>query len=132
MELMGIFFLAVFVEGTVEYFVAPALDKRGLSEYVKYVAVAVGIALCIVYQVDILTRLPVNMTPVHPSIGWIISGIIMGRGSNYFNDFIGLARGDGGHDPEHRFRKTSFEDAKDDIGDTSIASYFGVGNANDK
>jgi len=102
-ELTGIFLLAVFTEATAEYFVAPLLDKGGYSQYVKYVAAAVGIALCAAYQVDILAMLA-GMTAVHPIVGWVVSGLIVGRGSNFLNDLVGLVRGDGGHNPEYRYR----------------------------
>lgn len=106
-ELAGIFLLAVFTEATVEYFVAALFDKAGATapyrRYIPYVAAALGIALCVAYQVDILAMV-VGLTPVHPAVGWVVSGLIVGRGSNFLNDLVGLVRGDGGYSPEYRYR----------------------------
>ena len=107
-ELTGSLLLATFVEATVEYFVAALFakngSKNGYRRFIPYVAAALGIALCVAYQVDILAMV-VGMTPIHPSVGWIVSGLIVSRGSNFLNDLVGLVRGDGGHDPQYRFRK---------------------------
>ena len=102
-ELTGIFLLATLTEGVVEYFVAPLLDN-GYEKYIKHVAAGIGIVLCAAYKMDLLAML-VGMTPIHPAIGWVISGIIVGRGGNILNDIVGLVRGDGGHDASYRFRK---------------------------
>jgi hypothetical protein len=110
-ELTGIFLLAVFTEATVEYFVASQIPKNGEEKTAKYrrcipyVAAVLGVALCVVYRVDVLAML-VGMTPIHPAIGWAVSGLIVGRGgSNFLNDLVGLIRGDGGYPPEYRYRK---------------------------
>ena len=92
-ELTVIFVLAFLVESLVEYFLAKLFEKYGLSDYLKYAAALVGIGLCFAYRIDILLQL-VGMTPVHPIVGYVISGIIIGRGSNFLNDLIDLVRGD--------------------------------------
>lgn len=101
-ELTGIFLLAVFTEATVEYFVASLVKKNGKNDrfrwLIPYVAAILGIGLCVAYQVDILAMIAAGMTPIHPSVGWVVSGLIVSRGSNFLNDMIGLARGDGGAD----------------------------------
>ena len=104
-ELTGILLLATFVEATVEYFVAALFAKNGsYRRFIPYVAAVLGIGLCVAYQVDILAMV-VGLTPIHPAVGWVVSGLIVSRGSNFLNDLIGLVRGDGGHDPAYRFRK---------------------------
>jgi len=83
----GIFFLAFFVEGLVEYLFA----KDNVSQPVlKYIALALGVGLAIAYKVDLLAM--VGLTSVVPLVGNIVSGIIIGRGSNYVNDVIGLLK----------------------------------------
>ena len=138
-ELTGIFVLAVFVEATVEYLIASLVkkngSKNGLRRYIPYVAAVLGVGLCAAYQVDILAMV-VGLTPIHPAIGWVVSGLIVGRGSNFLNDIVGLVRGDGGHDPQYRFRKTSLEGAEDDFNSARPYPHVGFfgdsGGANDK
>ena len=84
---IGIFALAFFVEGLIEYLFA----KDGASQpALKYVALGLGVVLAIAYNVDILAL--VGMTSVVPLVGNVVSGIIIGRGSNVVNDFVGKLR----------------------------------------
>ena len=104
-ELTGVLILATVVEAVVEYFVAPPLKRYAAPPYiVKYVAAGVGILLCVTYNVDILNMLA-SLVPIHPMLGYILSGIIIGRGGNIINDIVGLVRGNGGHDSLDRYRK---------------------------
>lgn len=79
----GIFFLAFFVEGLVEYLFA---KDNGSQPTLKYIALALGVGLAIAYNVDLLALL--GMTSIVPLVGNIVSGIIIGRGSNYVNDVV--------------------------------------------
>lgn len=85
---IGIFLLATFVEGTVEYLFA----KEGVvsQPVLKYIALALGVVLAIAYNVDLLAT--VGMTSIVPLVGNVVSGVIIGRGSNYVNDMVGLLR----------------------------------------
>lgn len=76
-----IFALAVLVEGLVEYFGAPIP-----TAYKRYVAALVGVALCIVYGADLLAIL--GFTASVPYVGAALTGLIVGRGSNYLNDLV--------------------------------------------
>lgn len=100
-KLAGVFVLAFLCEAIVEYLFADLLVAFGkLIEHVgvrvdctkalKYVAVGVGIALCFGYDIDLIAILGFGLKPAHPAIGIILSGIVIGRGSNYLNDFLGL------------------------------------------
>lgn len=93
MEFTLIFLLAIFVEGTVEYFVPES--KKG--EWVKYLAAAIGIALAFAYKTDLVLAL-INAADlkveVVPYVGFVVTGIIIGRGSNYLNDLISRVRGE--------------------------------------
>lgn len=84
MELASIIFLAIFLEGLLTYL----FKKDGVDEppkpWIKYIALLAGIALAIGYRVDIPTMVGL-VTPV-PIINYVLSGIIIGRGSNYVND----------------------------------------------
>lgn len=79
----GFFIAAVFVEGTVEYI----FGKDGKSQpWVKYVALLIGALLAIAYGLDLFAQL--GLVSTIPYIGQICTGVIIGRGSNYLNDFI--------------------------------------------
>ena len=95
----GILVLATIAEELVEYLFAPimdahghnamqpepsgVLDWRGLA--LRYAAALIGIALCIVYQADLLVLF--NLTSPWPWVGWVVTGILIGRGSNFIHDF---------------------------------------------
>lgn len=77
--------LAVFVEGTVEYFFS-ALR----SDLLKYVALVIGVAVCVVFNLDLFGAFGLQASV--PFVGAIMTGIIVGRGSNYVNDFVSKFR----------------------------------------
>lgn len=83
----GILLLAAFVEGLVEYLFA---KQNGSQPVLKYVALGLGVVLAIAYNVDILAMAGL-VSPI-PLVGNVVSGIIIGRGSNYVNDVVGLLR----------------------------------------
>jgi hypothetical protein len=82
-NITSIFVLAVFVEGFIEYFVS---TPEKAQPWVKYIAAAIGVVLSIAYNIDLLATVGVATT--YPFVGSIITGLIIGRGSNYLNDFI--------------------------------------------
>jgi hypothetical protein len=84
---IGILLLATLVEGLVEY----VLGGEGTKPYRKYAALVLGVVLAIAYDVDIPTM--AGLTTTLPFIGNVVSGIIIGRGSNYANDIISAFRG---------------------------------------
>jgi len=79
-QLTLFFLLATLVEGIVEYAgdTVPAAIKQ-------YVAAAVAIALCIAEGADLLAVL--GLTAPYPYVGAIVTGLILGRGSNELHDF---------------------------------------------
>jgi hypothetical protein len=87
-NILGILLLATFVEGLINY-----LFGEGTGEgrsWIKYVSLVAGVLVAIAYKVDIFVMAGLN--PVFPAIGYIVTGIVIGRGSNYLNDFVGLLR----------------------------------------
>jgi len=83
----GILLLATVAEALVEYYVAPFFKRPDGStmESVKYVSMLVGIALAIAYDADLLAIL--GLTTAIPLVGPIITGSLVGRGSNFIHDF---------------------------------------------
>lgn len=92
-NLIGILLLATFVEGSITYVFGKTTQEMPPRPWLKYVSLMLGVALSVAYQVDLLAM--AGMLSIFPFIGNIVSGIIIGRGSNYLNDFITLIKGTG-------------------------------------
>lgn len=80
---LSIIFLATFTEGLIKYI---AGDSKKSRPYMKYVALAVGMVVAVAYQVDIPGM--VGLTTPYLLANYIVSGIIIGRGSNYVHDIL--------------------------------------------
>lgn len=73
--------VAFVVEALVEYFIAEwAGDKA------KYAAAAVGVLLAVGFRMD-LFRAFLGLGSTIPYLGSVITGLVMGRGANFVNDF---------------------------------------------
>ena len=60
-------------------------DTSTVGLLVRYSSALVGVALCILYQVDTLGMLGLQTTV--PVVPFVITGLIIGRGSNFVHDF---------------------------------------------
>ena len=113
--LTALLVLAAFAEALVEYLVKPLVNtlanavpaleappsetasgaeppppREPLSArdlLLRYLAAGVGIALAFSYQVDLFALF--ELSPPAPWLGYLVTGIIMGRGSNFVHDFAG-------------------------------------------
>ena len=74
--------LATLSEGLVEYIFGDWLHKS----YLKYITLVVGVALAWSLQLDLLRELAQVQAP-YP-VGYILTGLIMGRGSQYLHQFV--------------------------------------------
>ena len=83
--LAGIILLAVIVEGVITYLFGKS--ENDSREWIKYLSLAFGVAIAIAYQVNIPAMAGLE-TPF-PYVGYIVSGLVIGRGSNYLNDILG-------------------------------------------
>ena len=83
----SIFILAIFVEGTVEYFFSNPEKKQ---PWLKYVSLLVAVGVCFAAKANLFDLLGVQF--VSPVIGYLLTGVVISRGSNYINDFIGRVR----------------------------------------
>jgi hypothetical protein len=107
-ELVGILILAVAVEAIVEFFIAPAvkpdktpavvpeegamqavvepgIDWRSMA--LRWSAAVIAVLLCIAYQADALDM--AGLASPIPIVGQVVTGLLIGRGSNFINDFAG-------------------------------------------
>lgn len=93
----GIFILAAVVEALTEYLVRPIVklvyklaDPDGevpeTMDALRYVSAGVGVVLCWAYNVDLLAL--AGLQAVVPFVGVIVTGLLIGRGSNFVNDFV--------------------------------------------
>ncbi|MGQ9600490.1 MAG: hypothetical protein ACUVWZ_13840 [Anaerolineae bacterium] len=82
--IVTILVVAVVVESLTEYFVAPAIPEK-YKMYLPYAAALIAVFLCVAYRVDLLAAAGL-VSPI-PAVGWIVSGFLIGRGSNFVNDF---------------------------------------------
>lgn len=87
--ILGAFMLAVLVEGTLTHLFGESTEENQ-KPWLRYVSLILGVGAALAYQVDLLAAL--GLPAVYPLIGWIASGLIIGRGSNYLNDFISRVR----------------------------------------
>jgi len=100
MEALGIIVvmigLAFLVETLTEAVVGPIFDKTpALTPHkwaIMYVALVVGVAGALIYKFDLIALLAetVNVNPpISPGIfGMVITGLAIGKGSNYLHQFI--------------------------------------------
>lgn len=95
LAILGVILLLAFlVETLVEYFAAPVFDKIPKLTAAKwslmYVAMAVGIFGAFVYSFDLLYLLGQLLGVAVPQTpyGIVITGMAIGRGSNYLHDIL--------------------------------------------
>ena len=92
--LLVAFILAATVEGAVEYFVKPWFSEEsrqrfpGIKEIPKYLALLVGCILALAYELDVIGEIS-KIRPDPAWVGYILTGLLIGRGSNYFHNILG-------------------------------------------
>jgi len=100
-DMFALIFLSTFVEGFVKYVfdvftgvedgTPKSSDKIArLKPYTHYVALVLSVAIAFAYRVDIPAMF--GLVTNHLYVNYLISGIAIGRGSNYLNDLISKVR----------------------------------------
>lgn len=77
--MIEILFLTAFNESFVEYLL-------GSSKYKKYLALLFGVLFSVLLEISIPELIGLSFN--FEILEWIISGIIIGRGSNYLHDIV--------------------------------------------
>lgn len=90
MELLGLGFLATFVEGLITYLFGKTAEDQPPRPWLKYVSLILGVLLALAYQIDIGTA--VGLVSPFPVVGSVLSGLIIGRGANYLNDIMSFIK----------------------------------------
>lgn len=87
MKLAAIVFIAVIVEGLVEYIKLsfPKFAETTWAIFVSTIALGVGAALT--FGIDLFEI--IGIPTAVPYVGQILTGVIVARGSNYVYDVIG-------------------------------------------
>lgn len=90
--------LALLVESMIEYFT----DGLPIPAWAKKAGAAgVGVALALIYQIDVFAFL-LNAAPLWPPIGPVLTGLVLGRGANYVHDFAARVTTPESRDPSPR------------------------------
>lgn len=81
-------FLALINERIIELLLKPVLEKIDRMIFVPYVAMLTGLVISVVFQVDLITPLAeaVGLQPLTPWAGYIVTGLLVGGGSNFLHD----------------------------------------------
>ncbi len=95
-----VMFIAFLIEALVEFFISVWFDKIPALKDFKwvqmYVAAAVGILAAFLYQLDLVHLLSVFLSQLSGTVmiivitpfGLIVTGLAMGRGSNFIHDIF--------------------------------------------
>ncbi len=78
-------FLALFVEWFCERF----FGKKFQGDWMIYLSAAIGILVCVLFRLDALQLLNVPPPIGAPYTGQVITGLIVGAGSNVVHKFFG-------------------------------------------
>lgn len=84
MEFLGLFLSAIVVEGIISYI--KLFFVEGKFQWQNIVAIALGVFVAIIYQVDIFNIF--GMMPLVPYVGTTLTGILISRGSNYIYQIV--------------------------------------------
>lgn len=77
--------LATLTESTAEFLFG---SIELLKTWMPYIALGIGVLVSIAYRLDILNAL-FGVSAPEPYVGWIVTGLIIGRGSSWLHDFVG-------------------------------------------
>lgn len=91
MEFMTIIILAILVETIIEYVKKAVPAFKGSEAAILVVSAFLGILLCFTVEADVLAQLGLNERL--PYVGTVLTGVIVGGGSNMVFDIIKRIRG---------------------------------------
>lgn len=86
----GILLLATLIEGLITYVFGESSDSPS-RPWIRYVSLVLGVGAAVAYKVDIPAM--VGLVSDYSLVGYVVSGLVIGRGANYVNDILTLIRG---------------------------------------
>ena len=80
--------LATVTERLVEHFIKPAANAIGYPAAIPYVALLIGLGFSLAFGIDLFTpvALSIGLEPFTPWAGLLLSGLMVGGGSNLISD----------------------------------------------
>lgn len=94
MDVFGLIFLAVVVEGLITYAKMAVVDK--CLQWQVVLSIALGILVALAYNCDLFVMFGLSASV--PVVGNVLTGVVLSRGANYVSDLIktlGNLRGNG-------------------------------------
>lgn len=88
-SILGILLLATLIEGLITYVFGESADSA-TRPYLRYVSLVLGVGAAIAYHVDIPAML--GLVSAYSLVGYVVSGLIIGRGANYVNDIFSMIK----------------------------------------
>lgn len=89
MDIAGLLLLATLVEGFTEYLFGK-IENKAVKFLMPYIALVFGVCMAFAYKVDILGMFNLHS---NPHVAYFVSGLLLGRGSNYLNDLVSAIQG---------------------------------------
>lgn len=90
---LSVVLLGATVEGIVEFLIGSWLDNgddaykpKWKKMLPQYLALAIGVGVAVLFTVDLFSVF--GLEPQIPILSQALTGVLIGRGSNYINDFI--------------------------------------------
>lgn len=85
-SIIGILLLSTLIEGTLTYIFGE--NSETSRPWLRYVSLALGVGAAVAYKIDIPAI--AGLVAVNGYVGYVVSGLIIGRGANYINDIFAL------------------------------------------
>lgn len=84
MDVFGLIFLAVVVEGLIAYAKMAIVDKSVQWQVVA--SIVLGVLVAVVYNCDLFVMF--GLTTTIPVVGNVLTGVLLSRGANYVSDLL--------------------------------------------
>lgn len=82
-------FFALWVEAIIQVVKGVVVAEKKVDVYL-IAGIVVGVAVCLIYSVDVPQILGIESSV--PFVGSVMTGIVIGRGSNFVHDLIKMIR----------------------------------------
>lgn len=96
MDVFGLIFLAVVVEGLIAYAKMAVVDKS--LQWQVIASIVLGVLVAVVYNCDLFVMF--GLSASIPIVGNVLTGVLLSRGANYVSDLVKTLAGIRGNGPE--------------------------------
>lgn len=84
MDVFGLVFLAVVVEGLIAYIKMAVVDKT--LQWPVVLSIVLGVLVAVVYNCDLFVMFGLSASV--PFVGNVLTGVLLSRGANYASDLL--------------------------------------------